>query len=71
MSNSKIIYLVVMITLLKKIYKSLKVQPEKFYSDYSPLEKAYWGLWVRPKGDIILALKLNKALLSKMNQKKD
>lgn len=34
--------------MLKKIVDFLLNPPKKFYSDYTPLEKAYWGLWKRP-----------------------
>lgn len=49
--------------MFKKLFTFLFVMPKKFYSDYSPLEKAYWGLWVKPTGNIELAKDLNKDFL--------
>jgi|WetSurMetagenome_2_1015567.scaffolds.fasta_scaffold92225_4 hypothetical protein len=40
--------------------------PVKFYSDYSPLQKAWWGLWRRP-ADLLTReqiLELNKNIIN-------
>lgn len=52
--------------LLKKLFNPPN---HKFYSDWTPLERAWWGLWQRPKGDIQTALKLNQELLNKIYQR--
>ena len=49
--------------IIKKLFNPPK---HKFYSDWTPLERAWWGMWQRPKGDIKVALELNKDLLKKM-----
>lgn len=52
-----------------KIIKRLFNPPNhKFYSDWTPLEKAWWGLWKRPSGNVKTALILNKDLLEKMRE---
>lgn len=53
--------------MFKKLFTFLFVMPKKFYSDYTPLEKAYWGLWVRPEGNVQLAKELNKDLLKSIS----
>lgn len=51
---------------MKKLFLFLtKVPTHKFYSDWTPLEKAWWGMWKAPedcfsKEDI---LKLNENFL--------
>lgn len=55
-----------------KIIKRLFNPPKhKFYSDWTPLEKAWWGLWQRPKGDLKTALILNKNFLQQMKEKNE
>lgn len=53
--------------MFKKLVTFLFVEPKKFYSDYTPLERAYWGLWKRPEGNIELALELNQDLIKNLN----
>lgn len=58
---------------VKKIFNNLKwlvKPPVKFYSDYTPLEKAWWGLWRRPQ-DLLTykqVLDLNKDIIEAINK---
>lgn len=49
--------------LIKKLFNPPN---HKFYSDWTPLERAWFGLWKRPTGDIKTAISLNKDLIHKI-----
>lgn len=46
----------------------LLTPPVKFYSDYTPVQKAWWGMWKRPQ-DLISyenVLKLNEKTIKEI-----
>ena len=50
---------------------------KQFYSDWSPLKKAWMGLWKRPRGNVKDAIEMNKELIEEIvrnhaeNEKRD
>lgn len=56
---------------MKKLLTFLTKAPvHKFYSDWTPLEKAYWGLWKAPSEHYSMqnVLDLNKDFLVKFKE---
>ena len=57
--------------MFKKIFTFLFIIPKhKFYSDWTVMEKAYWGLWKRPADCFSVhdAINLNKDLIAQIQK---
>lgn len=56
------------ITKIKNNLKWLVKPPVKFYSDYTPLERAWWGLWRKPQNLLTMSqvLELNKDIIEEI-----